>query len=351
MRPRYVILLSAALACAGAGCAVRYLGSPPPDGVSLLLLLAAPVLLAVAVVLLSQELKGARAETAALTARMETQRQEAEAALLDLQVQSEHQIRREVESFRSSLSHSVRVPLSIIQGYAELLCGGLVPNEDTRMEYLNKIVQRSHYMSNILSRQISEARSEADIVLSTTDLELVGMLRQAAEDFQTGADLRGIHIQVLSTQGQVELVADSLQLTKAFYNLVENSVKYMGREGMITIRVWEENGTARIIFQDDGLGLDAEEARHIFEPGYQGSNRSGGHGHGLYLVRRIIQAHGGEVSAESSPGLGMSILITLPIVPETDPFGPEPEPLDTGEAVPPVQEPPDLLTAGSQTAL
>ena len=111
--------------------------------------------------------------------------------------------------------------------------------------------------------------------------------------------------------------ADTYLLSRVLFNLLENALKYMGRPGAITIRVLKLESNASILVQDDGLGLPAEETAHIFEPNYQGSNHVGGQGYGLYLVRRAIEGHGGTVSAQSAPGRGMGISITLPLYPQT----------------------------------
>ena len=86
----------------------------------------------------------------------------------------------------------------------------------------------------------------------------------------------------------------------------------MGRDGLITIRLSPDEEEVKVLFKDDGLGLPQEETEHIFERSYQGTNKTEGHGHGLYMVKSIIEAHSGDVYAESQEGRGMAIYITLP---------------------------------------
>ena len=109
--------------------------------------------------------------------------------------------------------------------------------------------------------------------------------------------------------------ADTYLLNRVLFNLLENALKYMGRPGVITIRILRQGDSASLLVQDDGLGLPAKETAHIFEPNYQGSNHVGGQGYGLYLVRRAIEGHGGTVSAQSAPGRGLGISMTLPLFP------------------------------------
>lgn len=223
-----------------------------------------------------------------------------------------------MESFRSNLSHSLRMPVSIIQGYAELLVSGVIKDPDVAVEYLEKINQRSQYMTEAISRQFSAADTVSSSKLTYSDLNLVSLVQQAAADMQTAATEQGVRIQVISPEEQLPMRGDSYLLNRVLYNLLENALKYMGRPGVITIRILSREGSVCLFVQDDGLGLPAEETAHIFEPNYQGSNHTVGQGYGLHLVRRSIEAHGGTVSAQSAPGRGMGIFITLPLSPKSD---------------------------------
>ena len=220
--------------------------------------------------------------------------------------------REELETFRSTLAHSLRMPIAIIQGYAELLSGSVVEDPETRMAYLDKIIQRSRDMSDIVSRQLSAAPGD-QIPLSCTEIDLLELVRQAASDIQTAAQEQQVSIQVLSQEERLPVEMDAFLLNRTLFNLLENALKYMGRPGVVTIRVLEEDGeTVSILVQHDGMGLSPEETARVFEMNYQGSNGGRGEGHGLFLVKRAVEAHGGTVSAQSSPGRGMRVALRLP---------------------------------------
>ena len=221
----------------------------------------------------------------------------------------------ELEDFRSVLSHQLRMPLSIVQGYADILIKGLVSDEDAKREYLQKIVDRTQYISELLSNQLSIHRNVDEIKPVFDEIDLISLLRRAAEDMQTVAKNQGIEIQSISAVDSLIIEADAHQLNKVVFNIIENSLKYMGREGRVNIVTEQLGKNAVITIKDDGLGLDSEETSHIFELSYQGSNKitGHGHGHGLYLAQRATEAHGGTISATSSPGMGMAIKITLPL--------------------------------------
>lgn len=234
---------------------------------------------------------------------------------IDEKEQQEQNLLSRVERFRSVLSHDLRMPISIIQGYAELLDQDMVSDPEVQKEYIRKILKRTRDMSESLSLQLTNARHEEFAPPVCLPMDLLELTRQAANDMANTAGGRGISIQVISPETALWVSADHHQVGKILFNLVENSIKYMGREGLITIRVLRKGAFAQVTVRDDGFGLDAESTRHIFELYYQGPNRipGQGHGHGLHLVKRSVEAQGGSIEASSEPGLGMTITFTLPL--------------------------------------
>jgi signal transduction histidine kinase len=121
-----------------------------------------------------------------------------------------------------------------------------------------------------------------------------------------------VSISVKEPEETVIIEADATQLTKVFYNVIENSMKYMGRSGEIKITISRSGGDVLIVFSDNGKGLNEEELNKIFDLSYQGSNSKQGSGMGLHLAKLSVSAHGGEIYAKSSVNQGMKIFICLP---------------------------------------
>lgn len=248
-----------------------------------------------------EELKTARDDEKEQQMLREREREEAQAAT-----------RAQMEEFRSLISHEIRMPISIIQGYADMLANGIVDDEDKKREYLLKISEHTHLISDALSQQLRTIEDKRNTIAVRQRIDAVDLLQQAAADMKTVASDSGITIQTLSSQPEIPMDADRFRLNKALFNIIENSCKYMGRPGLITLRADCGEDWVSLDVKDDGLGLPAEEAAHIFERSYQGSNAAGGHGHGLFLVREAAVAHNGTVEAHSAPGMGMDIKIMLP---------------------------------------
>jgi signal transduction histidine kinase len=215
--------------------------------------------------------------------------------------------------FHNAVSHGIRMPISIILGYADLLRGNLITDEDIRMEYLQKICERISYMSCLFDQFITDARADNNLYkLITAPIDIAALVKQTANDVSTAASRKGINIRVTEADEPIILDADATQLTKVFYNILENSMKYMGRKGEINITVSRSSGSVLIVFKDDGKGLAEEEIEHIFDSDYQGKNKKSGNGLGLHLAKLSISAHGGEIFAKSGIDKGMGIYICIP---------------------------------------
>jgi two-component system sensor histidine kinase SenX3 len=112
-------------------------------------------------------------------------------------------------------------------------------------------------------------------------------------------------------------MADPNAITTAFFNLLDNSVKYSGDSKEITVRVSRGDGFIDISVADRGLGIPVEEQQKIFDKFYRGSNpvvaRVRGSGIGLSITKRVAEMHGGEVTVESRPGEGSVFKLRIPI--------------------------------------
>lgn len=219
----------------------------------------------------------------------------------------------EMENFRSTMVHSLRMPVAIIQGYTELLAGDMVKDPRVRKEYMEKIIQRSQYMSELMSRSFTVDEKLNREKLSYSKIDLLTLVSHIITDMHKVAKEKGTTIQIVSTEDVLIIEADEYLLNRVIFNLLENALKYMGRPGVVTIRIQKKEEWVSIRVQDDGIGLSPEETAHIFENRFQGSNRLEGSGCGLYLVKKTVEAHGGEIYAQSDLGKGMGIIMKFPL--------------------------------------
>ena len=276
--------------------------------------------------MLTGQLEQERAQVQRLQTMLEQERQQARERLEQERAASQRALAEEKiacekrnEAFFSQVSHELRLPISVAVGYAELLRDGVVEDAEEQTEYLSKIAERLHYANELIGRNLCEVRDgegDASAGLHKVSFDLIDFLQRGMEDLRAAAQEREIDCQLVTLESAIPVVADPVLLQHVFDNLVENAMKYMGRPGTVTFLLTREQGEVCFTCRDDGLGMSSAQAAHIFENGFRGANTNGlnGSGHGLHLVEIIVHAHGGTCLAESEPGMGMRIMLRLPIL-------------------------------------
>jgi signal transduction histidine kinase len=220
-------------------------------------------------------------------------------------------VREDAVMLRRLLSHDFRMPMAVISGYGALLLEeGYDGSEESRAIVTN-ICKNIEYMNTLLKVLLDD---EGEHVLEDRSrFDLLECIREGVGYVRTIARRQGVSVQLNSSQSMVPVYGNRIKLLRAFFNLVENSLKYMKRKGTICITVEQTEDAAYVIYKDDGVGMDAAEASHAAELNYQGANRSGGYGIGLFLVRDMVDDFGGTMEIHSHVGQGMRICLTFPL--------------------------------------
>lgn len=208
------------------------------------------------------------------------------------------------------LSHNFRMPMAVIAGYGDLLREGSFESREECLMVIGRICKNIDYMNTMLQVLLNDDSGETQSEGETFDL--IGCIRVGMEYVNTIARRQGVKIQVNSAQPTVTVHGDRIRLIRAFFNLTENSLKYMKRAGMIYITVDKQEDTAYVMYKDDGEGVDADEAPRLTEWSYQGANQESGYGLGMYLVRETVEDFGGTIEVRSRKDEGMGIYMTFP---------------------------------------
>ncbi len=216
------------------------------------------------------------------------------------------------KDFISSVSHQLKTPLSILNGYAQLLAeGGLT--EDEQREYGKYIATESNRLVGLVDDMLRLSRIDHREI------------RRKAETFPLGEQLRRVVLQleprwreagleVVADIPDLDFTGDSELLGQVWMNLLDNAVKFTPRGGHIHVELMSEPEAVRVTVADTGCGMDAETLARVFEQFFQGNtvHRAEGCGLGLTLCKRITELHGGTITAESRPGEGSKFIVTLP---------------------------------------
>lgn len=223
--------------------------------------------------------------------------------------------------FLAMLAHELRNPLAPIRTAAQLLGTPGVParvSENARI-----IIERQvQNMTRLIDDLLNIARiTQGKIDLRLAPLDLLTVVRRAAEVVQTQVDERAQQLAMVLPPGPLFVLGDATRLDQAFGNVLTNASKFTGRNGRIWLRV-EVKPAAHgedvfVYVRDDGVGIDAEMLPHVFELFKQGASsphRASGLGVGLALVRRIVELHGGRVHVRSDGAdRGSEFEICLPL--------------------------------------
>jgi len=249
--------------------------------------------------------------------------QDAESALLVLhditRLKSLEVVRRD---FVANVSHELRTPLTIIKGFAETLVEdhATLPVE-TRARFLDKIVnnaQRLHVLVEDLL-ELSRLESQSEQIQPVVQ-SLQQLLEEMLEPYRLRLNPEGQVLKLDFDERVGEFAFDRFRIQQVFDNLIENGFRYAPDFTLLAVSVRYDDASDLIqcTVADDGPGIPAKDAPHIFERFYRvdkGRSRdSGGTGLGLSIIKHIVQQHGGSVSVESEAGQGAAFHFSLPYV-------------------------------------
>jgi two-component system phosphate regulon sensor histidine kinase PhoR len=219
--------------------------------------------------------------------------------------------------FISNISHELRTPLASLKALAETLQGGAVNDPPAARRFVNQIESEVDTLNQMTSELLELARietRETDILLVPT--EPCRIMEQACDRLRLQAERAKLNLELECPSDLPQILADSSRLAQVFVNLVHNSIKFTPPGGEITVSARYENGAVRFAVEDSGTGIPADDLPRIFERFYKTdkARSGGGTGLGLAIARHLVEAHGGEIWADSIEGEGSTFFFSIPTV-------------------------------------
>jgi signal transduction histidine kinase len=230
-------------------------------------------------------------------------------------------------NFLATMSHELRTPLTSVIGYAEMMAEGLAgPVSDDQKEYLGTILNKADQLLGMITSVLDVASVESGVpALERASLSLTDIVASEVAMFTASARKREIAI-ALETRGDTIVVGDRKKIRQVVSNLLSNAVKFTPdrgkvgvcvRPGPLSPRDDEDERAVQVVVSDSGIGIQRDQVAKIFEPFFQVDSSStrafGGTGLGLTLAKAYVEAHGGRIWVDTSPGQGSTFFATFPV--------------------------------------
>jgi PAS domain S-box-containing protein len=232
------------------------------------------------------------------------------------------------DAFLSVASHELKTPLTSLLGFLDLLQRRVTPGTvigEREQRRIQVATEQAHRLNKMVASLLDVSRLQTgQLSIERNPVDLGALVQRiGGEVEQTLHHTHQLEIQI--PEAPVVIVGDDLRLEQVLQNLLQNAVKYSPQGGPIVMRLDTVGDHARLQVQDSGMGIPPESLNHIFSRFYRAANTASqqvsGMGVGLYVVKQIVELHGGRVEVESVEGEGstFSIFLALADQPQLDP--------------------------------
>ena len=221
---------------------------------------------------------------------------------------------RQRRNLTADVAHELRTPLSNIQGYLEAIKDGLV---DPTPETIDTIHGQALHLSRLVEdlRLLAQVEAGAlQLQLSPTDIE--ELLQSSVEAVRPRADAKRIDLGLDVEPSLPAMNLDATRISQVIGNLLENAITHTPEDGRVTVSALAADSAIEVTVSDTGPGIATEDLHRIFDRFYRADpsrdRSTGGVGLGLTIARRLVEAHGGAIEAQSEPGRGSRFTVRLP---------------------------------------
>jgi len=219
----------------------------------------------------------------------------------------------------SDIAHELRTPLSNIRGYLEALREGLA---EPTPSMINSLYDEALLLSRLVDDLQDLALAEAgQLALKRQPVALQDIVQRAVDSIRSQAEAKGLKLRVDLPKELPLVDVDPQRIVQVLINLLKNAVNHTPTDGEIAVSTVKQEQWIEVKVSDTGEGISPEDLPYIFERFYRAdksrSRVTGGAGLGLTIAKKIIEAHGGRIWAESEEGRGATLIFTLPLTLQT----------------------------------
>jgi two-component system, OmpR family, sensor histidine kinase BaeS len=217
----------------------------------------------------------------------------------------------------ADIAHELRTPLSLILGHAEAVHDRVLPPTRENFEIIREEATRLEHLVNDL--RILSLADAGELSIKPQRVEPQRLLEEVASLYQYQAQRKEIALTLDVAAPLSPVEVDPGRMTQVLTNILDNALRHTPQGGRIVLSARELEDRIELSVQDSGPGLKAQDLDRIFERFYRADpsrqrdgDVPGGSGLGLAIAKSIVQAHGGQLAAESEPGKGLKVIISLP---------------------------------------
>ncbi len=232
----------------------------------------------------------------------------------------EGEIERGRRDLIAAVSHDLRTPLASVRALVEALADGVAADAETEKRYLVAAGKEIEHLSRLVDDLFELARIDAGVLnLTLEEASLHDMISDTIASFQPQAESRGVHLIGEVTEDVDPVLMNPPRLQRVLHNLVSNALRHTPADGTVALRAIPSGPEVKVEVADTGEGIATEDLPRVFERSFRGEKsrtrpeeaNAPGAGLGLAIARGLIEAHGGTIQAESSPGEGSCFRFTL----------------------------------------
>jgi len=244
------------------------------------------------------------------------QQAEEEAERLTQEKAMLEELDRVKSGFMRKVAHELRAPVAAISSLLTAILQGYASAAKTR-ELQERAADRANELLGLIEDLLNLARlKDIKVLVSREMVSVEGVLQEVLSLHTTEAEMKGIRIGV-QAQTCPRISADPAHIKQLWTNLISNAVKYTGRGGQVTVRLFTDGGTVVGVVQDTGIGIAEQDLPRLFEEFYRTDQAKAfaryGTGLGLSIARQIVEQYGGGIAVESQLGKGTQFTFRLPV--------------------------------------
>ncbi|MEI6217794.1 MAG: hybrid sensor histidine kinase/response regulator [bacterium] len=256
--------------------------------------------------------------------RLERRRKQVEQELKDINAKLINELAQKdhmaasVGQRSAEIAHDLRNPLTTVIGYVQLLSADL---QKSRQE-LGDQWETTNESIKVIESSVWQCKELTDLLMNLDngstcpiqEVQLVELIRDVVRSLELRAAERGVKFSIAAEGPEVQTMANRLQLSRAFSNVLVNALEAVpDNTGSVNISYKREGGSAKITVQDNGCGITAEKLARVFDPYFTTKQGTGGTGLGLFVTKTVIEDLHGSIDLQSSSDKGTLVTIRLPL--------------------------------------